>query len=139
MRGHHGEVGWRIGQDGWTKADGQVLAATLSEDVGVTVGGDEAVTTKAPSRVRGGAVLDWEGWVADLDARGRGWSSTENRLAPLVAAMVTPGRQVPVVGFLDSLAARETDVWRILTTWASGGNNRDMPGKLTVVERHRIS
>jgi len=33
------------------------LTATLSEDVGVTVGADEALMPKAPSRVRGGAFV----------------------------------------------------------------------------------
>lgn len=81
--------------------------------------------------------IDWDGWIADVDAVGRGWSSTEQRLFEVVAALVaTEPRAVQLRGVLDSMGSWEGSVWRVLTDWATGGNNRDLPGRLTITPRH---
>lgn len=77
-------------------------------------------------------VMDWEGWVADVDEHGRGWSSTERRLFHLVAALTT-GRPLNIIGVLDQMNSWEHDVWRILVDWGTGGNNRDRRGRSAVV------
>jgi len=81
-------------------------------------------------------VLDWEAWIADYDAEGRGWSSTEHRLFALVAALVIPDRQIAFRSVLGYMGSWETEVWRILTEWGTGGNNREYPGRATVVPVH---
>lgn len=81
-------------------------------------------------------VMPWDAWIADYDENGRGWSSTEHRLFSIVAALVSQEpRAIPLRGMLDYMGSWETDVWRILTEWGTGGNNRDHPGRATVVER----
>lgn len=95
----------------------------LWDDDGETVGQSEPY-----------ANLDWEGWVKDVDEQGRGWSGTEKRLFKVVAALVTSEpRAIPLRGVLDYMGSWETDVWRILTEWGTGGNNREYPGRATVV------
>ncbi|MDN5893930.1 MAG: hypothetical protein L0H93_07875 [Nocardioides sp.] len=80
--------------------------------------------------------LDWEGWVKSVDEQGRGWSSTESRLFEVVAALVAEEpRAIRLRGLLDSMGSWESDVWRILTEWGTGGNNKDHPGRATVVPR----
>jgi hypothetical protein len=94
-------------------------------------------------------------WIADVDNNGRGWSSTEARLFRVVAALVDPypdrdeprgpweapttdggvRRVVAVTNFLELMGSWEGDVWRILTEWGTGGNNRDVSGRATVVAR----
>jgi hypothetical protein len=102
---------------------------------------------------RGPSLRDW---VDDVDERGRGWSSTEGRLFRVVAALLDPApdavdahevpyaiqigdgrvrRAVPLSYFLDLMGSWEGDFWHILTNWGTGGNNRDHPGRATVI-RH---
>ncbi len=76
--------------------------------------------------------MDWETWVAEVEAAGRGWSSTEMRLFELVAALTVSGRQVSLVGVLDRLGSWERQVLSVLVQWASGGNNREYPGRLAL-------
>lgn len=77
--------------------------------------------------------LDWDGWIADVDA-GRAWSSTELGLFRIVAALAArDDRAIPLRGTLGYLGSWETDVWRILVEWGTGGNNRDAPGRATVI------
>lgn len=80
--------------------------------------------------------LNWRAWVADVDLRGRGWSSTEWRLFAVVAALTT-GRPLTIVGVLDRRGSWEADVWRVLTEWGTGGDNRGNPGRSTAVRRAR--
>lgn len=95
------------------------------------------------------------GWIRDVDENGRGWSSTEGRLFRLVAALVDPypdqdvprgpweaptadggvRRVIPVSNFLELMGSWEGEVWRILTEWGTGGNNRQFPGRHTAVPR----
>ena len=75
--------------------------------------------------------MDWDAWCADVDAEGRGWSSTEKRLYQLVAALATD-RPVHLSGVLDSLGSWQREVLRVLVEWASGGNNRDRRGRITI-------
>lgn len=77
--------------------------------------------------------LDWEAWVADVDSRGRGWSSTEWRLYDLVAALAAD-RPMQLKGVLDGMNSWERDALAVLVQWASGGNNRDLPGRLTITK-----
>lgn len=60
--------------------------------------------------------LDWDGWIADVGARGRGWSSSERGLFEVVAGL-TVGRPFDIVGVLESLGPSKVNAWRILTTW----------------------
>lgn len=86
---------------------------------------------------RGGPEFAWDEWLADYDERGRGWHSTADRLFQVVASLLD--RERPMRGFYylggGYLGDWETDVWRILTEWGTGGNNRDLPGRATVVKR----
>ncbi|WP_395695271.1 hypothetical protein [Nocardioides sp.] len=100
---------------------------------------------------------DLDAWVRHIDDQGRGWSSTERRLFRVVAALLDPApdvidahevpyamqmgedrvlRGVPLAYFLELMGSWEGDFWRILTTWGTGGNNRDRPGRATVVPTH---
>ena len=89
--------------------------------------GDDKVSTFHPD-----ALVDWQAWITDYDENGRGWSSTEQRLAQVVAAVVDHERGIPIAGLLDYMGSWEGEVWRILTEWGTGGNNRDLPGRYTV-------
>jgi hypothetical protein len=91
--------------------------------------GDDRVSTFHPD-----AEMDWEAWVNDVDQAGRGWSSSEARLYELVTALTVSGRKVALVGVLDQLGSWERQALDILIQWASGGNNREYPGRLTVAE-----
>lgn len=66
------------------------------------------------------AMVDWEGWAADVDEHGRGWSSTQARLAQLVMAL-SLGRPTPLVGVLTGLGDVQGDALRILVEWAGSG------------------
>lgn len=79
--------------------------------------------------------LNFAEWVADVDERGRGWSSTEWRIFDIVAALVTPGRPVVLVGTFDLLGSYQIEAWRILVNWGTGGDNRTYPGRAIVTER----
>lgn len=78
--------------------------------------------------------LDWDAWVDDVERSGRGWSSTEHRLFRIVAGLVA-GRPVHLAGVLDSMGSWQTETLRVLVEWATGGNNREHPGRATVVAR----
>jgi hypothetical protein len=122
----------------------------------VRVDGEEWLTAKAlldlcPSPLRSEAMswlrtdvrqdgsrwswVDWDGWITDYDEQGRGWSSTEHRLAAVVFALVDPERPILMSRVLGQMGSWETDVWRILTEWGTGGNNRNCPGRSTAVRR----
>lgn len=90
---------------GWT--------SWASEDGTFTYEGEVATFHPMP-------LMRWEEWAADVDERGRGWSSTERRLAGLVMAL-TVDRPVRLVGVLDGLGDAETDALRVLVEWATGG------------------
>lgn len=92
--------------------------------------GDDRVATFHPD-----ASLDWEDWVANVDKHGRGWSSTESRLFELVAALTVSDRKIDLTSVLGYLGSWETEVWRVLVEWGTGGNNRELPGRATVVDR----
>ncbi len=78
------------------------------------------------------AEMDWDGWAADVDQVGRGWSSTEARLFQLIAALVVDGREVRLPGVLDDLGSWQQQVLDIVVQWASGGNNRERPARYRV-------
>lgn len=94
------------------------------------VEGDEVMVTGGYWR------LDWEAFAASLDATDDTrplFSSTGQRLARLVAALTA---DAPFdVCALTRMGSWETDVWRILVNWGTGGNNREYPGRATVVAR----
>jgi len=82
----------------------------------------------------GGPIFLYQDWIADVDARGRGWCSTAARLFEVVAAVLDPDRTLNLRATLGyGLGSWETDAWRILTEWGTGGNNRDRAGRATVV------
>ena len=76
--------------------------------------------------------MDWDGWAADVDQAGRGWSSTEAHLFQLIAALVVDGREVRLPGVLDDLGSWQQQVLDIVVQWASGGNNRERPARYRV-------
>jgi hypothetical protein len=78
--------------------------------------------------------LPWEEWVADVDNKGRSWSSSEWRLYEVVAGLTT-GRPFNIVGVLDHMGSWESGVWEILTEWGTGGDNRMVLGRSTVFRR----
>lgn len=80
------------------------------------------------------AALDWDEWADDFEKQGRGYSDTECHLLELVAAL-TAQRPLRMTAVLSYTGSWETDVWRILTEWGTGGNNRDRPGRATVTTR----
>lgn len=84
------------------------------------------------------ADLDWDGWAVDVEERGRPFSSTEGRLVEIVAALAAR-RPLQLDGVLNLMGSWETDVWRILTEWGTGGNNRDRAGRATVTTRRTRS
>lgn len=75
--------------------------------------------------------MDWIGWVADVENCSRGWSSTERRLYKLIAALTTD-QPLLLAAVLDMLGSLEFEVLDVLVQWASGGNNREYPGRLAV-------
>jgi hypothetical protein len=77
--------------------------------------------------------MDWLEWVADVQTRGRGWSSTENWLYQIVAAL-TGDQPLQLAGVLDNMGSWEHEVLDVLVQWATGGNNREFPGRLAVVD-----
>lgn len=83
------------------------------------------------------ALIDWEAWAEDYDREGRGWSSTEHRLAQLVAALTVRDRTMKISGVLDLMGSWERDVWRILVEWGTGGNQRDQRGREQLAESGR--
>lgn len=118
-----------------------------------------SLRSEAASWLRTGKGRDLTDWIHDVDDTGRGWSSTESRLFRVVAALIDPypdadwvedlpslplyvvkvgddyKRTVPLVYFLEQMGSWEIDVWRILVNWGTGGNNREYPGRATVVAR----
>ena len=88
--------------------------------------GEDRVSTFHPN-----SEMDWLAWVADVDERGRGWSSTETRLYLVVAAL-TANQPLQLIGVLDRMGTWERQVLDVLVQWASGGNNRELPGRLAI-------
>jgi len=84
---------------------------------------------------QGDPIFDYPAWLADVEKNGRGWSSTEGRLFQVVASLLDAERKMPLRFVLDAMGSWETDVWRILVAWGTGGNNREYPGRATVVTR----
>jgi hypothetical protein len=78
--------------------------------------------------------LDWEGWATDVEVAGRPFSSTEANLAKLIAGLVAD-RPVKLAAVLEYTGSWETELWKALVEWGTGGNNRDLPGRATVVGR----
>lgn len=76
--------------------------------------------------------LDWEGWAMDVEATGRPFSSTESNLAKLIAGLVAD-RPLKLSQVLEYTGSWETELWKVLVEWGTGGNNRDLPGRATVV------
>jgi hypothetical protein len=91
----------------------------LCDDDGDEAGEEEYVT------------VDWDGWATDLDA-GRPFSSTETNLAKLVAALAAD-KPINLAQVLEYTGSWETQLWAVLVEWGTGGNNRDLPGRATVV------
>ena len=89
--------------------------------------GQDRVSTFHPD-----AEKDWAAWVHHVESGGRGWSSTEYRLFDLVAALVVDGRTVRLPGVLDALGSWQLPALNVLVQWASGGNNRERPGRYRV-------
>lgn len=65
--------------------------------------------------------LDVEGWAADVDARGRGWSSGEWALWDLAAGVGVPGRRVDLRA-LTTLGSWQVDALHVLTRWATAAD-----------------
>ena len=85
---------------------------------------------------QGDPIFLYEEWIADVEGRGRGWCSSAARLFEVVAALLDPDRTLNLRVTLGyGMGSWETDVWRILTEWGTGGNNRDRAGRLTVAAR----
>lgn len=81
--------------------------------------------------------LDWDGWAADFESNGGPFSSTEAGLAEVVAAL-TAGKSINLVRVLEYTGSWETQLWKVLVEWGTGGNNRDLPGRATVVATHQV-
>lgn len=128
-----------VGAEDWLAAKALLeLSATVRRDAAQWLRWETRPLWSSDGQERIGVgdpepVLDWDDWVTDVDDRGRGWSSTEKRLYEVVAALVSQERRaIPLRGVLDEMGSWETDVWRILIEWGTGGNNRDRPGRVTV-------
>lgn len=78
--------------------------------------------------------VDWDGWAIDFEATGRPFSSTEANLAKLVAALVAD-RPIELARVLEYTGSWQTALWKVLVEWGTGGNNRELPGRATVVVR----
>lgn len=117
----------------WSGIDGEAwLAAKALLELSPTLQRDAMQWMQAPPE------LDWDGWIGDVDTAGRGWSSTEHRLFDVVAALTaTEPRAVSLRGVLDAMGSWESEVWRVLVEWGTGGNNRDVPGRVTVLPNLR--
>lgn len=94
----------------------------LFNDDGAEVGEEEYVN------------VDWDGWATDFETTGRPFSSTEANLAKLVAALVAD-RPINLARVLEYTGSWETALWKVLVEWGTGGNNRELPGRATVVVR----
>lgn len=79
------------------------------------------------------ANLDLRGWVADVDETGRDWSSTQRNLFELVAAVLDRDRTISLHKVLGYTGSWERELWSILVTWGTGGDNRDHQGRAGVV------
>jgi hypothetical protein len=89
--------------------------------------GDQRIGTFHPS-----PWIDWEAWVVDVDDRGREWSTTESGLFDLIAGITVYRRAVFLPRVLGWLGSWEAQALSIVVEWASGGNQKDQPGRLTV-------
>lgn len=77
--------------------------------------------------------FDWESWLTSYDEHGRGWSTTEHHLFAVVASLLDVDRPLRFRAVLGNLGSWETAVWQVLTTWGTGGNNREFAGRCKVV------
>ncbi len=80
--------------------------------------------------------MDWAAWAADVDEHGRGWSSTEWRLFELIAGITVRDRRVSLTEVFN-LGSWEREALTIVVEWASGGNQRDRPGRYHLAPRMR--
>lgn len=85
---------------------------------------------------QGAPIFLYDEWIANVEKNGRGWSTHTGLLFPIVAALLDPDRTLNLRTTLGyGMGSWETDVWRILIEWGTGGNNRDRAGRLTVAHR----
>lgn len=62
--------------------------------------------------------VDWDAWIDDVDANGRGWSTTEYRLFELTASLTsTLDRGVPIT-HMGRLGSWQDEVWKVIKDWA---------------------
>ncbi|WP_341925235.1 hypothetical protein [Nocardioides psychrotolerans] len=137
--------GWaHIGSEDMLAAKALIeLSGDLASDAVVWLGyqqfpvyASEAWDAERIGTRRGDPIFLYEEWIADVDAAGRGWCSSADRLFHIVAALLDPERTLNLRATLGyGVGSLETDVWRILTEWGTGGNNRDRAGRLSVVHR----
>lgn len=77
-----------------------------------------------------GVELDWEAAAASYD-EGLGYSSTEQRLLAIVLALVLEDRPLNIKRTLGYMGSWESEVWRILTEWGTGGRSTTIPSLTT--------
>ncbi|MGL4743724.1 MAG: hypothetical protein ACRCXL_04970 [Dermatophilaceae bacterium] len=77
-------------------------------------------------------LMDWAAWAADVDGCCRGWSTTEWRLYELVTGITVEDRPMQLSSVLTGLGSWEAQALTIVVEWASGGNQRDLPGRVAV-------
>lgn len=107
-----------VGSEEWLAAK-----AVLDADPRLTVGRDFAQYLDEAD--------PWDAWIASVKEDGRGWSSTEWRQYRIVAALVDYD-EVLNLQLLAQLGSWGRPILTALVEYASGGNNRDLPGRLTV-------
>lgn len=102
----------------------------------IVVYASEAWDAEPVGTRQGDPIFLYEEWIADVEGKGRGWCSSAARLFEVVAALLDRDRTLNLRATLaSSMGSWETDVWRILTEWGTGGNNRDRAGRLSVAAR----
>ncbi len=84
---------------------------------------------------QGDPIFLYDEWIADVEANGRGWCSSDHSLFDVVASLLDPERPMHLRRLLGYMGSWEADVWRILVAWGTGGNNRDAAGRMTAVVR----
>jgi len=102
----------------WSEGGGRFLPDPESEDGG-------SIWMPNP-------VMDWAEWFKNVNDYGRGWSSSEHRLFDLIAGLTVEEERTDLVGVLTGLGSWQEPALRIVVEWATGGNNRDRPGRATV-------
>lgn len=136
------QVHGTVGNEDWLAGLALLeLAPALATDAGhYTEWSREGRHEEAPDGTRvfhPDPLMDWQAWVSDVDTAGRGWSSTEWRLFDVIAAIVIDDRPLRLRGTLDNLGSWEAAALGILVEWASGGNQREHPGRVTTMRRDR--